>query len=172
MSRFDLRTGAKGRARSVTAGKKFQGDAATSVQPGGAQGEVPAADAASATPQDGTTVRTATANRKRKDAGLDKRLRPRGIQAKSGRKQYLEMLAGEARRFGDGTGRSIEDCHSGGRAPRMQPPPAHSWQPRIDLPVPRTRSLRTSRGKCDRELRVQKRHRIIELPVVLGFRSS
>src|SRR5262245_49249338 len=38
--------------------------------------------------------------------------------------------------------------------------------------VPRTRSSRTSCGKCDRELRVQRGTRIIELLVALGFRSS
>src|SRR5215831_10636772 len=38
--------------------------------------------------------------------------------------------------------------------------------------VPRTRSSRTPSGKCDRELRVQRGTRIIELLVVLGFRSS
>ena len=38
--------------------------------------------------------------------------------------------------------------------------------------VPRTRSSRTPCGKCDRELRVQRGTRIIELPVVLRFRSS
>src|SRR5262245_19278634 len=38
--------------------------------------------------------------------------------------------------------------------------------------VPRTRSSRTPCGKCDRELRVQRGTRIIELLVVLRFRSS
>src|SRR5438105_15608887 len=38
--------------------------------------------------------------------------------------------------------------------------------------VPRTRSSRTSCGKCDRELRVQRGTRIIELLVVLRFRGS
>ena len=40
------------------------------------------------------------------------------------------------------------------------------------MPVPRTRSSRTSCGECDRELRVQRGTGIIELLVVLGFRSS
>src|SRR5438132_2679413 len=38
--------------------------------------------------------------------------------------------------------------------------------------VPRTRSSRRPSGKCDRELRVQRGTRIIELLVVLRFRSS
>jgi tripartite-type tricarboxylate transporter receptor subunit TctC len=38
--------------------------------------------------------------------------------------------------------------------------------------VPRTRSSRTSCGICDRELRVQRGTRVIELLVVLRFRSS
>src|SRR5215510_16605061 len=38
--------------------------------------------------------------------------------------------------------------------------------------VPQTRSSRTPSGKCDRELRVQRGTRIIELLVVLRFRSS
>ena len=42
----------------------------------------------------------------------------------------------------------------------------------LELLVPRTRSSRTPSGKSDRELRVQRGTRIIELLVVLGFRSS
>src|SRR5215831_5951692 len=38
--------------------------------------------------------------------------------------------------------------------------------------VPRTRSSRTPRGKCGRELRVQRGARIIELLVAPRFRSS
>src|SRR5262249_33192357 len=48
---------------------------------------------------------------------------------------------------------------------------AGEGRPRQRL-VPRTRTSRTPCGKCGRELRVQKGTRIIELLVVLRFRSS
>src|SRR5215470_14096660 len=43
---------------------------------------------------------------------------------------------------------------------------------RVPALVPRTRSSRSAGGKSVRELRVQRGTRIIELLVVLGFRSS